>query len=196
VIAWSQCPDVESVPDRCGGAWVVKDSRVIVESCILDNAEAGASPEEIADWFEVPGGVDAVRRILAFAATAADSETIYLHPICDRCKDCFDAGLWCEEEKQAACPFDECTKQPVAYIRADLFYAKFNAKVDEIIENSREYEEERDLYIATLVGLLKRARASTDDHALFSDIGEAIPSLRSVTSVTIEGGGCDGPTSD
>jgi uncharacterized protein (DUF433 family) len=83
VIDWSQCPDVESVPDRCGGAWVVKDSRVIVESCILDNAEAGASPEEIADWFEVPGGVDAVRRILAFAATEADPETIYLQPICD-----------------------------------------------------------------------------------------------------------------
>ena len=66
-IDWSQCPDVESVPGRCSGAWVVKDSRVIVESCILDNADAGASPEEIAEWFEVPGGVDVVRRILAFA---------------------------------------------------------------------------------------------------------------------------------
>jgi hypothetical protein len=49
----------------------VKDSRVIVESCILDNADAGASPEEIAEWFEVPGGVDVVRRILSFAVNAA-----------------------------------------------------------------------------------------------------------------------------
>jgi uncharacterized protein (DUF433 family) len=64
VIDWSQCPDVESVPGRCGGAWVVKDSRVIVESCILGNAE-DCSAEEIADMFEVP--VDAVRRILDFA---------------------------------------------------------------------------------------------------------------------------------
>ena len=64
---WAHCPDVESVPDRCSGAWVVKDSRVIVESCILDNADAGASPEEIAEWFEVPGGVEQVRRSLAFA---------------------------------------------------------------------------------------------------------------------------------
>jgi hypothetical protein len=24
MIDWSQCPDAESVPDRCGGAWVVK----------------------------------------------------------------------------------------------------------------------------------------------------------------------------
>jgi uncharacterized protein (DUF433 family) len=66
-IDWSQCPEVESVPGRCSGAWVVKDSRVIVESCILDNTDAGATPEEIADWFEVPGGVDVVRRILRFA---------------------------------------------------------------------------------------------------------------------------------
>jgi hypothetical protein len=29
---WSNCPDVESVPDRCGGAWVVKDSRVMVRA--------------------------------------------------------------------------------------------------------------------------------------------------------------------
>jgi len=65
VIDWTHCQDVESVPGRCGGAWVVKDSRVIVESCILDNADAGATPEEIADWFEVP--VDVVKRILAFA---------------------------------------------------------------------------------------------------------------------------------
>jgi uncharacterized protein (DUF433 family) len=67
MIDWSRCPEVESVPGRCSGAWVVKNSRVIVETCILENAEEGASPEEIADWFEVPGGVDVVRRILRFA---------------------------------------------------------------------------------------------------------------------------------
>ena len=64
MIDWTRCDDVESVPGRCGGAWVVKDSRVIVESCILGNAE-DCSAEEIADMFEVP--VDVVRRILAFA---------------------------------------------------------------------------------------------------------------------------------
>jgi uncharacterized protein (DUF433 family) len=69
-IDWSNCTDVEAVPGRCSGAWVVKDSRVIVESCILGNAEAGCSAEEIADMFEVPGGVDVVRRILAFARAA------------------------------------------------------------------------------------------------------------------------------
>jgi hypothetical protein len=66
MIDWSRCPDVESVEGRCSGAWVVKDSRVIVESCILGNAE-DCSAEEIADLFEVPGGVDVVRRVLRFA---------------------------------------------------------------------------------------------------------------------------------
>ena len=43
-IAWSNCPDVESVPGRCSGAWVVKNSRVIVESCILVTPKADAAP--------------------------------------------------------------------------------------------------------------------------------------------------------
>ena len=66
MIDWSRCADVESVPGRCSGAWVVKNSRVIVETCILGNAE-DCTPEEIADMFEVPGGVEVVRRILDFA---------------------------------------------------------------------------------------------------------------------------------
>jgi uncharacterized protein (DUF433 family) len=61
---WLHCPDVESVPDRCSGQWVVKGTRVIVQTCILDNAE-DFTAEQIADVFEVP--VDAVKRILAFA---------------------------------------------------------------------------------------------------------------------------------
>jgi uncharacterized protein (DUF433 family) len=68
VIDWSQCDDVESVEGRCSGQWVVKDSRVLVESCILGNAE-DCSAEEIADMFEVP--VEIVRRILAFAGVTA-----------------------------------------------------------------------------------------------------------------------------
>ena len=36
-IDWTGCRDVESVPDRCGGAWVTKGTRVLVQG-ILDNA--------------------------------------------------------------------------------------------------------------------------------------------------------------
>jgi uncharacterized protein (DUF433 family) len=65
-IDWSQCADVESVPDRCSGAWVVKDTRVMV-SGILDNAEAGCSAEEIATEIFPSVTLDQVRRILDFA---------------------------------------------------------------------------------------------------------------------------------
>jgi len=62
MIDWANCSDVESVPDRCSGAWVVKATRVMVESCILGNAE-DCSAEEIADQFAVP--LEIVRRIPA-----------------------------------------------------------------------------------------------------------------------------------
>jgi uncharacterized protein (DUF433 family) len=64
MIDWTNCPDVESVPDRCSGAWVVKDSRVPVQG-ILDNAEDCTAEEIGTEIFELP--VDAVRRVLRFA---------------------------------------------------------------------------------------------------------------------------------
>ena len=67
MIDWSQCPEVESVPGRCSGAWVVKGTRVMVQG-IIDNAE-DCSAEEIADMFAVP--VEIVQRILAFAGITA-----------------------------------------------------------------------------------------------------------------------------
>jgi uncharacterized protein (DUF433 family) len=64
MIDWTKCQDVESVPGRCHGAPVVKGTRVIVESCILGNAD-DYSAEEVADMFAVP--VEVVVRILRFA---------------------------------------------------------------------------------------------------------------------------------
>jgi uncharacterized protein (DUF433 family) len=70
MIDWSQCPDAESVPDRCSGQWVVKGTRVLVQG-IIDNAEDGCSAEEIAtEIYDLP--VDVVRRILAFALRRLD----------------------------------------------------------------------------------------------------------------------------
>jgi uncharacterized protein (DUF433 family) len=74
MIDWSKCPDVESVPDRCGGAWVVKASRVPVQG-IIDNAEDGCSAEEIAtEIFDLD--VETVRRILRYAVTRATSHDL------------------------------------------------------------------------------------------------------------------------
>ena len=53
-IEWSLCEDVESVPGRVSGAWVIKGTRVPAQA-VLDNARAGCSAEEIAtEIFELP----------------------------------------------------------------------------------------------------------------------------------------------
>lgn len=43
---WSDCPAVESVPDRLGGAWVFRDTRMPVVT-VIENLEAGASIAEV-----------------------------------------------------------------------------------------------------------------------------------------------------
>ncbi len=49
---WSQCPAVESVPDRRSGAWVFRDTRTPVAT-VFENLEAGSSIEEIIEQFHV-----------------------------------------------------------------------------------------------------------------------------------------------
>lgn len=64
-IDWRDSPDVERVPGRCSGAWVVKDTRILVQG-VLDNAE-DYSPEEIADEIYQGLGADRARRIIDYA---------------------------------------------------------------------------------------------------------------------------------
>ena len=64
-IDWSQCEDVESVPGRVSGAWVIKGTRVQADA-VVDNARAGCTPEEIAtEIFELP--VERVKAVLRYA---------------------------------------------------------------------------------------------------------------------------------
>lgn len=65
-IDWTQCPDVESVPGRCSGAWVAKDSRILIEG-IIDNYDAGMSPQEIGEEVFPGLGADRASRIISFA---------------------------------------------------------------------------------------------------------------------------------
>jgi uncharacterized protein (DUF433 family) len=68
-IDWSQCEDVESVPGRVSGAWVIKGTRIPAQA-VVDNARAGCSAEEIAtEVFELP--VERVRAVLRFAKIGA-----------------------------------------------------------------------------------------------------------------------------
>jgi uncharacterized protein (DUF433 family) len=62
---WSQCPAVESVPGKVSGAWVFKDTRMPV-SVVFENLEAGATIDEIVEWFDVTP--QQVKDVLDFAA--------------------------------------------------------------------------------------------------------------------------------
>ena len=68
-IDWSKCDDVERVPGKVSGSWLVKDTRLPVWA-ILENAD-DHTPEEIAT--EIFEGVtpEAVRRIINFARLQA-----------------------------------------------------------------------------------------------------------------------------
>ena len=67
---WSECPAVESVPGRLSGAWVFRDTRMPV-SAVFENLEAGASIEEIMEWFHLTR--DQVITVLEFAARSLDA---------------------------------------------------------------------------------------------------------------------------
>jgi uncharacterized protein (DUF433 family) len=62
---WSQCPAVESIPGKVSGAWVFKDTRMPVAT-VFENLEAGASIEEIMEWFDVTR--EQIVAVLNFAA--------------------------------------------------------------------------------------------------------------------------------
>ena len=69
---WSQCPAVESVPGKVSGAWVLRGTRMPVET-IFQNLEAGLSIQEITEIFDV--SAEEVRSVLHFA-----SESLRLAP--------------------------------------------------------------------------------------------------------------------
>ncbi len=67
---WSQCPAVESVPDRLGGAWVFRGTRMPV-SAVFENLEAGATVDEIIEQFDVTR--EQINTVLEFAARSLDA---------------------------------------------------------------------------------------------------------------------------
>jgi uncharacterized protein (DUF433 family) len=73
---WSKCPVVESVPGKFSGAWVLKGTRMPV-SAIFENIEAGASIDDILEWFE---GLDRtqVEAVLEFVARSLDRAPEYI----------------------------------------------------------------------------------------------------------------------
>jgi len=68
---WSQCPVVESIPGKVSGAWVLRGTRLPV-SVIFENLEAGATIDDIMEWFE---GLDReqIKAVIQFAARSLDA---------------------------------------------------------------------------------------------------------------------------
>jgi uncharacterized protein (DUF433 family) len=73
---WSKCPVVVSVPGKVSGAWLLKGTRMPV-SAIFENIEAGASIDNILEWFE---GLDRtqVEVVLEFVARSLDRAPEYI----------------------------------------------------------------------------------------------------------------------
>ena len=67
---WSECPAVESVPGKVSGAWVLRGTRMPVAT-IFENLEAGASIDDLLNWYE---GLDRkqVQAVIEFAARSLD----------------------------------------------------------------------------------------------------------------------------
>jgi uncharacterized protein (DUF433 family) len=47
---WTQCPAVERAPDKAGGEWLFKATRVPVRA-LFENLEGGARVDEFLEWF-------------------------------------------------------------------------------------------------------------------------------------------------
>jgi uncharacterized protein (DUF433 family) len=72
---WAQCDAVESIPGKVSGAWVLRGTRMPV-SAIFENIAAGASLDDIMEWFD---GLDRdqVKAVIDFAARSLDKEPSY-----------------------------------------------------------------------------------------------------------------------
>jgi uncharacterized protein (DUF433 family) len=76
---WSQCPVVESIPDKVGGAWVFRGTRLPVAT-VIENLE-DLSVEEVMEQFDVTR--EQIRAILEFVAQSlrADPVPAGAHPL-------------------------------------------------------------------------------------------------------------------
>lgn len=68
-VDWSQCAAVESIPGKVSGAWVFKGTRMPVAT-VFENLEAGASIEDIMEWFDVSR--EQVTAVLEFVARSLE----------------------------------------------------------------------------------------------------------------------------
>lgn len=69
---WSQCPAIESIPGKLGGAWVFKGTRLPVVT-IVENLE-DLSVEEVIEQFDVTR--EQIAAVLEFVAASLRAEAV------------------------------------------------------------------------------------------------------------------------
>jgi uncharacterized protein (DUF433 family) len=65
-IDWTQCRDVERIPGKVSGQWIVVGTRILADG-VVENAEDGMTPEFIAEELFLGLGVERARRIIEYA---------------------------------------------------------------------------------------------------------------------------------
>ena len=69
---WSRCPAVESIPDKVGGAWVFKGTRLPVATIIENLEDLGI--DEVIEQFDVSR--EQITAVLDFVAESLRAEPI------------------------------------------------------------------------------------------------------------------------
>jgi uncharacterized protein (DUF433 family) len=69
---WSNCEDVESIPGKVSGAWLLRGTRTPVQ-VVFDNLQAGLSIDEIVEQF--PVSHEQVEKLLRFVSESLQEET-------------------------------------------------------------------------------------------------------------------------
>jgi uncharacterized protein (DUF433 family) len=73
---WSQCSAVERSPEKGGGEWLFKATRIPIRA-LIENLEAGAQVDDFLEWF--PGVTrEQVEQVIAFVG---DHEWLTSKPI-------------------------------------------------------------------------------------------------------------------
>ena len=68
---WSQCPAVESIPGKVSGAWVLKGTRMPVQT-VFANLEAGMSVKEITETYDI--SADEIRPAIRCVVESLEKE--------------------------------------------------------------------------------------------------------------------------
>ncbi|MGH7037054.1 MAG: DUF433 domain-containing protein [Stellaceae bacterium] len=71
MIDWSHCPDVERIPGKVSGRWLMRGTRIPVDDVLLNARDL--TPEQIVTEVYEGLGIEPVRRVIAYARERANA---------------------------------------------------------------------------------------------------------------------------